>query len=471
MLPPGITLTRVDPTSAEGLRAKKEAISRVSKFIFQSLSYKKSSHILNVIKRFYHTQISQPAPAQYQQPTEYQRPPPFISGMPMQQNGLIMVDPMQNLMSSNAAAIAADNKQMQQSNKKNRKNRKKNKNKTEEENVNDQQPNSGQPKIVTLRNPLFQGANDASRGQQAMPLQQRNQVPLNINQPASIIKNDNGMFTIRNTALHQAFMSNGVAQNYRPYSNEMYQPQPQQQQQQQPQPQQHDSMKADNYSYFSGVANQPPPPQQPVAPPIVPSNGTSASSSSSSSMASDVLRQTVTAPKPTRKAIGSERRGCSDRVSNEHKQQQQLYSGMNGDMYNSMHMDSKRSSYSSFDGSANFTGGFNSDFIGAAQSNASIPTTMQNQYYHLNGGFSFNNQNQNDTTASLFGNRTLSSLNNSHCCDDSPPAHAHDPYGAPKITTEDNSFFKKFDDDSFLHGIHSGQRLNSEVRDCHHIIR
>lgn len=30
MLPPGITLTRVDPQSAEGMRAKKEAISRVS---------------------------------------------------------------------------------------------------------------------------------------------------------------------------------------------------------------------------------------------------------------------------------------------------------------------------------------------------------------------------------------------------------------------------------------------------------
>lgn len=28
-LPPGITLTRVDPNSAEGMRAKKEAISRV----------------------------------------------------------------------------------------------------------------------------------------------------------------------------------------------------------------------------------------------------------------------------------------------------------------------------------------------------------------------------------------------------------------------------------------------------------
>lgn len=41
MLPPGITLTRVDPTSAEGLRAKKEAISRVSKTIlFGSIEIK-----------------------------------------------------------------------------------------------------------------------------------------------------------------------------------------------------------------------------------------------------------------------------------------------------------------------------------------------------------------------------------------------------------------------------------------------
>lgn len=374
----------------------------------------------------------------------------------MQSNGLIMVDPMQNLMpSANAATVAADSKQMQQSNKKNRKNRKKNKNKTEEENVNDQHT-SGQPKIVTLRNPLFQGANDANRAQQAMPLQQRNQVPLNINQPASIIKNDNGMFTIRNTALHQA-LSNGVAQNYRPYSSEMYQP--------------HDMKPVDNYSYFSGAPN--PSPSQPPPPPVqapIPSNGISASSSSSSSsLASDVLRQqTVIAPKPSRKAIGSERKGNlgSERACSEHKPPQQLFSNMNmnGEMFNSMHLEPKRS-FSSFDASANFKGGFNSDFIGAAQNNAaSIPTTMQNQYYHLNGGFSFNNQTQNDTAASLFGNRTLSSLNNSHCCDDSSPAH--DPYGAKittTTTTEDNSFFKKFDDDSFLHGLHSGQRLNSEV--------
>lgn len=320
----------------------------------------------------------------------------------MQSNGLIMVDPMQNL-------VTADPKSQPQNAKKTRKNRKKNKNKTEEENVNEQ---NGQPKIVTLRNPLFQ-ASDPTRTQPPMPLQQRNQVPLNINQPASIIKNDNGMFTIRNMALHQA-LSNGVAQNYRPYTSEMYQPQ--------------ETAKADNYSYFSGSS----------------ANNASNSTNGSSSMSQDVLR-TATAPKASHMAIGSERRKPPT-----------SYAAMNGgDMFNSMYMDQKRPYSSSFD--TNY--GFNSDFIGSAQTNASIPSNLQNQYYHVNGGFSFNNQPQADNPSSLFGSRTPNSLSSSHCCDDSPPTL--DPY-APK-STDENSFFKKFDDDSFLHGLHPGQRLNSEV--------
>lgn len=324
----------------------------------------------------------------------------------MQSNGLIMVDPMQNIASG-------DSKQLQQNSKKSRKNRKKNKNKPEEENVNEQ--NTSQPKIVTLRNPLFQGAGDSNRAQPPMPLQQRNQVPLNINQPASIIKNDNGMFTIRNMALHQA-LSNGVAQNYRPYSSEMYQPQ---------------EVKHDNYSYFASNSNHSTNP-----------------TTSNPTIAPDILRATNT-PKASHLAIGSER-------NNLRKQQQTYAGGMNGDMFNSMHMDQKRS-YSSFDVSSNY--GFNSDFIGSAQSNAPIPNTMQSQYYHHNGGYPFNNQTQTDNSSSLFSSRASSSLTNSHCCDDSPPAH--DPFGAKP--TEDNSFFNKFDDDSFLHGLHPGQRLNSEV--------
>lgn len=354
---------------------------------------------------------------QYQQPLEYQRPPPFIGGMGMQSNGLIMVDPMQNV-------VAADPKAAQQNAKKSRKNRKKTKNKTEEENVNEQ--NGVQPKIVTLRNPLFQGMSDSNRTQPPMPLQQRNQVPLNVNQPASIIKNDNGMFTIRNMALHQA-LSNGVSQNYRPYSSEMYQPQ--------------QEVKADNYSYFSGNANS--------ATSVT--NSTSSMNGGNPSIAQDILRTTSapSAPKASHQAIGSERML--------RKQQQSTYGGMNGDMFKNMHLDPKRS-YSSFDGSANY--GFNSDFFGSAQNNASIPSTLQNQYFNVNGGFPFNNQSQGDNTSSLFGSRTPTSLTNSHCCDDSSPTN---PYGTK--STEENSFFKKFDDDSFLHGLHSSQRLNSEV--CH----
>lgn len=348
-----------------------------------------------------------------------------MAGMQMPSNGLIMVDPMQNV------AVADQKAQTQPTSKKNRKNRKKNKNKPEEENVNEQ---NGQPKIVTLRNPLFQGTNDPSRTQPPMPLQQRNQVPLNINQPASIIKNDNGMFTIRNTALHQA-LSNGVAQTYRPYSSEMmYQPQEikqhqQPQQQQPPQPQQHD-----NYSYFSGNSNT--------------AAATNSSNGNLTPIGQETLRSATT-PKPSLMAIGSELQ--------QRKQQQSSYAGMNGgDMFNSMHMETKRP-YSAFDVSSSY--GFNSDFIGSATNNTSIPTTLQNQYYHVNGGFPFNNQTQSDNTNSLFGNRTPNSLTNSHCCDDSPPTH--DPYGTK--TVDDNSFFKKFDDDSFLHGLHPGQRLNSEV--------
>lgn len=349
---------------------------------------------------------------QYQQPLEYQRPPPIFSGMGMQSNGMIMVDPMQNV-------TASDGNQVQPNSKKNRKNRKKNKNKTEEENMNEQ----SQQKIVTLRNPLF-GANDVNRTQPPMPLQQRNQVPLNINQPASIIKNDNGMFTIRNMALHQA-LSNGVTQNYRPYASEMYQPQ---------------EIKPDNYSYFSSSPNHPPPLVNP--------------SNSNPSVVSDVLRA-PSAPKPSTTAIGSER--------SLRKQQQSFGSNINGgagnsgDMFNPMHMEPKRP-YSAFDMSANY--GFNSDFIGSVPTNAQIPSNLQNQYYQVNGGFPFNNQTPADNTNSLFGSRTPSTLTNSHICDNSPTTH--EPYGGVK-TTDDNSYFKKFEDDSILHGLHPGQRLNSEV--------
>lgn len=140
---------------------------------------------------------------------------------------------MQNLTQQNAQQPPDARLEAPNANKKNRKNKKnKNKGKTETGAGNEQ--NNGQAKIVTLRNPLFQG-NDTKGMPPTAPSQQRNQAQMNMNQPASIIKNDNGMFTIRNMALQSTMVNGGMGPNYmRPYPSEVYQP------------------PADNYSYFSG---------------------------------------------------------------------------------------------------------------------------------------------------------------------------------------------------------------------------
>lgn len=93
-------------------------------------------------------------------------------------------------------------------------------------------------KMVTLRNPMFHNVNDQLFQQPPPPLFNPNRPPPNmpqqhqqqhhhqqqshgnsggggvgnvsLDQPAAIIKNDNGMFTIRNPALHQAIQSGAV---------------------------------------------------------------------------------------------------------------------------------------------------------------------------------------------------------------------------------------------------------------------
>lgn len=162
-------------------------------------------------------QITQPVPVQYQQPLEYQRPP-FMGSMGLPPNGLIMVDP--NLPSTSASTSTAQNnpKTVQPPNSK--KNSKKNKKKKNKEEV------EQRPPMVTIRNPGYRVADP-------------NQM-LNINQPASIIKNENGMFTIRNVALQNA-LSSGIAPNYRLYGSDgMYQAQ--------------ETTRSENFSYFSGCS-------------------------------------------------------------------------------------------------------------------------------------------------------------------------------------------------------------------------
>lgn len=293
--------------------------------------------------------------------------------------------------------------------------------------------NHNQNKIVTLRNPLFQqpaAANEArASGMHAQPAYQRNQVPaMNVNQHASIIKNENGMFTIRNPALHQQLTST-VNTQYRPYASELFP----------------HEVKPDNFSYFSENANPLATGRHPSGPsyaqpiPMPPSSKTSHQQQQKSTQ-----------------AIGSEIKSAHQiknmpwyPVNQQQQQQQPKQPTQNGDIFTNLsHLNPQRS-YSPFDASTNY--GFNSDFIGASPTShivsASTSTAAtgagvaaQNQYY--NGAYSSYNTTATDSD-SLFSSSGTG--------------------GGGASTCGSNGFYKSYDDNSFLNSLHPGQRLNSEV--------
>lgn len=378
-LPPGITLTRVDPSTMEGARAKRESIER----------------------------ISHPAPQQHQQPAEFQRPPPFmpVNGPMMQQvqssSGYIMVEPIKK-----QPAAAADPAPVAGAPKKKR--NKKKKNKAEAESAASQ----NEPKIVTLRNPFFQ-QNDMGGGMrsQAPPNSRGQMPPNNGSQLASIIKNENGIYTIRNTAFHQA-LSNGINNQYR-YSTDAY-------------PQE---AKQDNFSYFAANSMQS---QEPAA-------------KSTQAIGSEVKSANQSKNKPWYP------------IQNQAPQQPTRHSPNNNDLFGNMsHLNPQRS-YSPFDATPSY--GFNSDFIGASPTPHSqpLPTTSQSQFYNGNyGAFSA-------TTAtdaeSLFSRPSSTCGGNRHCCDDSPPTQDASNY----FDSSRGYGYKNYEDNVFLQGLHPGKRLNSEV--------
>lgn len=341
-------------------------------------------------------------------------------------NGFIMVDPMQK----QPAQMSSLNSDATKKSKAKKKKNKKSGDTTTDPITLSQNPNKGnknsQSKIVTLRNPLFQptvGVHDAARsGLSAHSAHQRNQIPPpNLNQQASITKSENGMYTIRNMALHQQ-LTNTVNTQYRPYTTELY-------------PQE---VKSDNFSYFSENVGRPPTiaPSYAQPNPIPPPPHSAAS------------QQKLT------QAIGSEIKSVHQNknmpwypVNQQQpqvpKQPTQMPSTQNGDIfYNMSHLNPQRS-YSPFDASTNY--GFNSGFFGASPTPQAAPsststttTATSNQYY--NGGYS-------PYTANAVNSDSLFSSGGS----------------VSASTSGSNGFYKSYDDNSFLNNLHPGQRLNSEV--------
>uniref|UniRef100_A0A336LHX8 CSON002396 protein n=1 Tax=Culicoides sonorensis TaxID=179676 RepID=A0A336LHX8_CULSO len=208
-LPPGITLTRVDPATCENIKAKKESINRISQPISTVVAHQYPINLNPNIM----------IPSSSYLDSSYLMVNPG-SDMPKSEN-IIMVD---------TPILKGVKDDSSNNNNKNKRVRKKNKKNTANEINTDcssalqqqikkksAQANGKGDNIVTLKNPMF------SNVTQQVKKQQSNIVhppppPMSYDQPAAIIKNENGMFTIRNPALHQA-LAQGQPNTLPHYSN------------------------------------------------------------------------------------------------------------------------------------------------------------------------------------------------------------------------------------------------------------
>lgn len=249
-LPPGITLTKVDPVKSEQLRQKSESIRKLSKPLQQQQAQQPQS--------FHHkagaTIIAPPvAPV-----GNYFGAAPYAgvaaAAAALEQSGIIMVEANPTSNNNNKKTLEKMNTgggTAPASGKTSKSKKRRNKSKQESNaraanaaasnngpiggNIGDiaaDQNVNGQPKMITLRNPMFHGgaANAAATILQQQPGLVTGRplgglplaTPIPMDQPAAIIKNENGMFTIRNPALHQA-VTNGLAMGgYRQFGNVSY---------------------------------------------------------------------------------------------------------------------------------------------------------------------------------------------------------------------------------------------------------
>lgn len=428
-LPPGITLTKVDPSKSEQLRAKSESIKRLSKPLSSN-------------------QVQQGSNLHASQPTILT--PGFFPHMSTfggaDQSGVIMVEAMG---ASSKPPPANDGPKVS----KNRKRRNKKKSSSDNfkagasaagasstgQNRNDGHSASsslagGPPKMVTLRNPMF-GNMMSQNSPPLMPITGRAIPTLPMDQPASIIKNENGMFTIRNPAL-QAAVANGMpVSNYRQFAGNYYTP-----------PQENVAPSAANlgnpnlgssaFSYFSNNNTG--------------GGGSSSGASGNVRSSSQPLADDPFAINSNGYGcdLGAELRGsgggvgkCISAIGSEIKTAQQM---------------KQRSKDSQWQ---NYAAQESGPVVGS-QDNACGYSTLQSNYYNGYDVFSSssNGSQQLSSSGSLFEN---SDCPLHHNCEDSPPptitGFNHYLDGIP------NTGIIRYDDASFLKTLMPGQNLNNEV--------
>ncbi|XP_075147216.1 uncharacterized protein LOC142221381 isoform X2 [Haematobia irritans] len=232
-LPPGITLTKVDPIKSEQLRQKSESIKKLAKPLQQQTT--------QTAPAFHHSAMGATIIAPPIAPMSNYFNSPYAANAIVptaldSQSGIIMVEANPPKTSSSTGTACT-----KQSKNKKRRNKSKANNiggqfslaNTGHQSTNQENNCSGNsaapPKMITLRNPMFHGGPTTTpttpivkqsglmqgRPVETYPIA----APLPVDQPAAIIKNENGMYTIRNPALHQAVTSGLVLGGYRQFGN------------------------------------------------------------------------------------------------------------------------------------------------------------------------------------------------------------------------------------------------------------
>lgn len=465
-LPPGITLTRVDAAAAEAIKSKRESIKKICEPM-QTVQPEVATMVPQQLLMGA-AGVSPSAGMFLMNPMVAQQPSTMVASA-SGQDAVIMVDTNKfkcRGKNSGSSNVPENDK------KSGKRSKRKNKNKCKPDSTkstclskNDAGKNqkgnaSNGTNIVTLRNPMFQGVRPAtatvSTGEPSA--QQGSRFGLGYDQPATIFKNDNGMFTIRNPALHQA-LSGGAppsTSGFRPFNT--------------------------NYLVENGIF----PPQSGAA-----SSGTPAAyfqqhqqvakdmnlPSESSGINSASFSATVEPPRKCNSAIGSEMKNAQKQ-----KQQQQHHH--------------QQSSWQNLNGAGSSPGSdlFNPLTLSAASQNQRCYSPFENLQYGLTGsqdylklqgsssGFfpmnspsvvsaigSERSQARAQAAAALStadaGCRRLfdagGSCASTHCCDDSPNGSFFD--GLSGNASGSAAANHKYDDLSFLQSLQPGQRLNSEV--------
>ncbi|XP_058813321.1 uncharacterized protein LOC131677496 [Topomyia yanbarensis] len=446
-LPPGITLTRVDAAQAEAIKAKRESIKKICEPM---------------------------KPVQPEPSTTV--PSQLLMGSAGAAPGMFMVNPMvvQPGPGQDAVIMVDTNKLKGSSTgesekKPSKRNKRKNKNKNKHDSLKDGHSKGDGHKnqkgnnFVTLRNPMFQGP--PSRAP-ASHEQTGARSSHNYEQPATIFKNDNGMFTIRNPALHQALAGSTPPSTtgFRPFNtnylveNGIYPPQIAS-----------GTTNATTANYLQQQQQQ----QQQHAANLL-ADGPSGVNPGSFSAA-------VEPPRKCSSVIGSEMKNAQKQKQQQqhhphvhHNSWQQLNGAVGGcqsagaELYNPLSLagpNPNQRCYSPFESlQYGLTG--SQDYMNPQSPSSgyfplSSPSTMSaigsERSQARAHAAAVMSSTANPSCRRLFSSASGPTIG-AHCCEDPPGGVYYDGLGSGCSAVN-----HKYDDLSFLHNLQPGQRLNSEV--------